>query len=94
MNGIGAVDKVSTGCLPASEMSTEPENQGVDLLDMDLGKRQLQVGDVCAYVGTELRHLKGLNRLTINSIEGERARVKGPGWYVEQEVSLSDLRLN
>ena len=94
MNGIGAVDTLSTACLPGNEMSTEPESQGANLLGMGLGKRQLQVGDVCAYVGKELRHLKGLNRLTINSIEGERARVKGPGWYVEQEISLSDLRLN
>jgi|GEM_PF-939042 len=91
MNGFGSVDKVSTGCLPGSEMSTEPSIQGANSPDSS-GKRQLQVGDVCAYAGTELRHLKGLNRLTIESIEGKSARVRGQNWYVSQQVALSDLR--
>ena len=92
MNGLGAVDKVSTGCLPGSEMSTEPSIQGANSLDIVSGKQQLQVGDVCAYAGTELKHLKGLNRLTIESIEGSSARVRGQNWYVSQQVALSDLR--
>jgi hypothetical protein len=49
------------------------------------------VGMLCRYVGSDLRQLKGLNRLKIEALEGDIATVRADGWYISHKVLLSDL---
>lgn len=88
-----AVDRVSTEGLPGDAVSTEG-NQSTGLGGKNRGDRPLQVGDICQYVGTGLKQLKGLNRLRIEAIASNIATIKGAEWCVSHEVPLSDLRLN
>ena len=96
VEGIQMVDRVSTEGLRVDEVSTEAmaldgEAVGGEAVDGEKDKRQLKVGDICRYVGSGLKMLKGLNQLRIEAIEQEVAIVKGSGWYVTQQVSLRDL---
>ena len=44
---------------------------------MRRGERWLKVGDICRYVGSGLKMLKGLNQLRIKAIEAKMATVTG-----------------
>ncbi|ESA34122.1 bifunctional dna primase polymerase famiily protein [Leptolyngbya sp. Heron Island J] len=94
IQGIRMVDGVSTNDLHADGMSTEDVSLENKAVQVETDEPRLKVGDICQYIGSGLKMLKGLNQLRIEAIEEGIAVVKGPGWYVSHQVSLSDLALN
>ncbi|MEB3358174.1 MAG: hypothetical protein VKK04_15710 [Synechococcales bacterium] len=51
----------------------------------------IQVGDICRYIGSGLRQLKGLNRLLVEATTGDKATIRAKGWVITHEVPLTDL---
>ncbi len=90
--GIQVVDRASTEGLRVDGVSTGEVVPDDEAVDGEEGERRLRVGDICRYVGSGLKMLKGLNQIRIEVIEEEMAVVKGIGWYVTQQVFLRDLR--
>ncbi|NET39388.1 MAG: DUF3987 domain-containing protein, partial [Cyanothece sp. SIO1E1] len=77
--GIQMVDQVSTEGLRVDGGATEEGAPNDEAVDGKEGERRLRVGDICRYVGSGLKMLKGLNQLRIEAIEEDMASVKGFG---------------